>query len=314
MEEQTTLRELQNSLRIVGTLKEINLKDDKTKKGEPAIFGNIVVLTEVDGKVSEHRVELFGKKSGKLAKGYRTIMDTYKTIDTHGKENATRVMVEGNIDGNDYVNSEGKLISGNRNRGVFVREAKPEMQDEAVAQVELVVTGTRPVLDPDNAETGEYYIDGFTVGYNSSITQLHRVIVGTDLAGVILENYAEGSTGKLTFQVNNYPEAVVVENPEPVSNDGGFGVQVDMSGTFERRVRELRVIGGFPPYLDGREFTPEQIELANKTRALHLQEVQNSVPDTPPVQTGMGGFGANADPFAMPAGGPIEINDDDLPF
>lgn len=320
MSEQTNLRELLNSQRIIGTLKEMNLERKQNKKdpSKMQIQGNIVVMSETEGKVHEHRIELFAFTTSKLAKGYETVMREYKAADDVGKENATRVQVTGNIDINDYVGQDGELRTFNRNRGVFVNRVEdPSVQDEALAQVELVVTGVSPATDKDGVETGEYKIKGFTVGYNGTIIELKDMIVGEDLADVITEHYEVGSTGKLTFAVNNYAEVVETE-VEATDESAGFGVQVDLDNTVKNYVRELRVVGGFPPYFDERAYSEEQIELAKKTRALKLQEIKNNVPAAPP--TGAGGFGVNgtapttnADPFAN-TGSPIEISDDDLPF
>ena len=324
MSEQIVLRELLNSQRIIGTLKEMNLERKQNKKdpSKMQIQGNIVVMSEVAGKVSEHRIELFAFTTSKLAKGYETVMKEYKAADVVGKENATRVQVTGNIDINDYMNGEGKLITSNRNRGVFVnRIDDPSIQDEALAQVELVITNVQPALDKDQLETGEYKLSGFTVGYNGTVIELKNMIVGTDLADVITEHYEVGSTGKLTFAVNNYVETI---EGAPKEDDGasGFGMQVDLDNTIKNYVRELRVVGGFPPYFDERAYTEEQVDLAKKTRALKLQEVKNAVPATPPKAAG--GFGVNgaapsgngapADPFGGNTGNPIDISDDDLPF
>jgi hypothetical protein len=318
MSEQIVLRELLNSQRIVGTLKEMNLERKPNKKdpSKTQIQGNIVVMSEVDGKVSEHRIELFAFTTSKLAKGYETVMKEYKAADVVGKDNATRVQVTGNIDINDYMGQDQVIRTNNRNRGVFVNRIEdPAIQDEALAQVELIVTNIQPATDNEGIETGELKLEGFTVGYNGTVIELKNMIVGQDLADVISENYEPGSTGKLTFAVNNYVE--VIEG-EPKEDDGaaGFGMQVDLDNQVKKYVRELRVIGGFPPYLDDKAYTDEQVDLAKKTRALKLQEVKNNVPNTPP--TGAGGFGANAapktnvDPFAT--GGQIDISDDDLPF
>lgn len=320
MSEQIVLKELLNSQRIVGTLKEMNLERKPNKKdpSKTQIQGNIVVMSEVAGKVSEHRIELFAFTTSKLAKGYETVMKEYKAADVVGKENATRVQVQGNIDINDYMGQDGQLRTMNRNRGVFVnRIDDPAIQDEALAQVELIITGVRPATDKEGLETGEYKLEGFTVGYNGTVIELKNIIVGEDLADVITEHYEVGATGKLTFAVNNYVE--VVEGA-PNENDGaaGFGMQVDLDNQVKNYVRELRVVGGFPPYFDERAYSEEQIDLAKKTRALKLQEIKNNVPATPPA--GQGGFGVNGggtkpttDPFGG-ANGQIDIADDDLPF
>jgi hypothetical protein len=320
MSEQVVLKELLNSQRVIGTLKEMNLERKQNKKdpSKMQIQGNIVVMSEVAGKVHEHRIELFAFTTSKLAKGYETVMKEYKAADVVGKENATRVQVQGNLDINDYMNQEQKLVTSNRNRGVFVnRIDDPSVQDEALLQAELIITGVRPATDKEGVETGEYKLEGFTVGYNGTVIELKNMIVGEDLADVITEHYEVGATGKLTFAVNNYVE-VIEGAPKENDEAAGFGMQVDLDNQIKKYVRELRVVGGFPPYYDERAYSEEQIEFAKKTRALKLQEVKNAVPATPP--TGQGGFGVNgqgnagkpADPFA--GGGQIDISDDDLPF
>lgn len=327
MSEQKKLHELANNVRIVGTLKEVNL-EVKPNKNDPKvkqIMGTIVVLVEdkENNCVHEHEVNLFAKDSSKLYKGYVTIMNEYKAADVVGKENADRIVVTGSIDENMYVGQDGTLKEFNRIRGLFVNRIDETaitrdpslVNDSAIAQVEVVVENIRQLTDNDGIETGEYAIDAFTVGYNNSVVKLRNIVVGADLADVVTEHYEVNSTGKLTFAMNNYVELEERQEENPfTSNQGGFGIQVDISsGPIKKYVRELRVIGGFPPYLDERALDEEDIKFAKQIRALKIQEVKNNVPATPPVQTGVGGFGANADPFATNSQS-IEISDDDLPF
>jgi hypothetical protein len=313
MTDQRKLRELTNAVRITGTLKEMNLEIKPNKKDPTVkqIQGNIVILSVVDGKANEHRVELFAKDTSKLFKGYETVKNEYKAIDTVGVENATRLTVTGSVDGNDYYGQDGQLREVNRIRGLFVnRVDDAAVQDEAIAQIELVVKNLRPLTDKEGIETGEYAIDAFTVGYNQSVIVLKNLVVGEDLAEVITGNYQAGNTGKLTFNINNYAEIV----EKPVSPDaGGFGIQVEIGDEVKNYTRNLKVVGGFPPYYDERAFEEEDIVLANRIRALKLQELANTA-QTPPAQSG--GFGQG---FGKPAGstaapGSLDISDDDLPF
>ncbi|HLO11575.1 MAG TPA: hypothetical protein VK190_04900 [Pseudoneobacillus sp.] len=316
MEEQKKLRELTNTVRITGTVKEINLEVKPNKK-EPhvkQIQGNIIVQTVQGDKVNEHRVELFAKESSKLFKGYDTIRREALSIESHGKDAATRVTVTGSIDGNDYVGQDGQLRENNRVRGLFVNRLEGDQAatpDAAVAQIELVVTNIRPIVKNEE-ETGEFAIDAFTIGYNNSVIKLQNLVVGEDLANVISDNYEPNSTGKLTFQINNYVE-VVEREVDPLAETAGFGVQVDLGNEARNYTRNLKVIGGFPPYLDERALDEEDIRLAQQIRALKVQEVLNAVPATPPTQPG--GFGNNGfgDPFAN-SNRTIDISDDDLPF
>lgn len=335
MTEQKKLRELANDIRIVGTLKSVDLevKPNKKEPNVKQIMGSITIMVEdpAANLVHEHEVNLFAKETSKLYKGYVTIMNDFKAADTVGKENADRVTVSGSIDENIYMGGDGKLKEFNRNRGLFVNRIDEKMLaadqtlhgDSAVAQIEIVVENIRALTDKDGVETGEYGIDAFTVGYNNGVTKLKNIVVGQNLADVITENYSPGQTGKLTFSINNYVELQEQQQQDPFAGqEGGFGVQVDISqGPIKKYTRELRVIGGFPPYFDERALEEDDIRLAQQIRQLKVQEIQNSTPSTPPIgQTGMGGFGTNApstgigqDPFASNKG-PIEINEDDLPF
>lgn len=315
MTDQKQLRELANNVRITGTLKEVNLavKPNKKDPGVKQIQGNIVIIVKIDNKVNEFRVELFAKETSKLFKGYQTVMNDYQPADKVGIDQADRLTVTGSINGNDYISGDGQLVETTRNRGLFVnRVTDPSVPDEAIAQIEIVVKNVKPLTDRDGIETGEYGIDAFTVGYGSSVTVLKNIVVPEKLVDVITENYQIGSTGKLTFKMNNYQE--VVEKPVDDAA-GGFGIQVDIGNEATNYVRNLEVIGGFPPYFDERAYEEEDIALANRTRALHLQSVTNAAPDTPPQM--LNGFGQAG--FDKPAGSPaapgaIDISDDDLPF
>lgn len=329
MTEQKKLRELANNVRIVGTLKEVNL-EVKPNKLDPTvmqIMGNIVVIVEEKSKnrIHEHTVNLFAKHTSKLYKGYMTIKDQFKPADVVGKDAADRVSIVGSIDENIYMGQDQQLKEFNRIRGLFVNRVdeaalskQPSLaNDEAIAVLEFVVTNLRPKTDKEGIETGEVCIDSITVGYNNGVHSLHDVIVGTDLVDVITENYEINSTGKLTFAINNYVELEEREvDPFASTNEGGFGVQVDISdGPIKHFFRELRVIGGFPPYFDERALDEDDIKLARQIHALKVQEVKNNVPAVPQTQTASNGFGTNAgNPFATPTGNTIDISDDDLPF
>lgn len=329
MTEQKQLRELQNDIKIVGTLKEVNLEIGQNKKDptKTQIIGDIVITQEdkVNNRVNEHVIKLFAFKSGKLFKGYETILRDFEAAEAAGI--TTRVIATGNINENMYF-TDGNLKQFNQLRGLFINRIDEKMllkdptlnHDSAVAQLEILVNGVRPVTDKDGIETGEYNVYGYTVGYKNSVHNLHDVIVGEDLADVITEHYEPGATGKLTFAINNYVELEeAAEEPEFAPEDGGFGVQVDISsGPIKRYKRELRVIGGFPAYFDDKAYDEDEIKFIKQIYDLRVQETKNAVPDTPPQGAGFGTNAApqqgfNADPFANPGMIPT-ISDDDLPF
>lgn len=326
MTEQKKLRELANNIRVVGTLKEKNLEIKPNKKDPSVkqIMGSIVVEVVDGDKINEIEVNLFAKESSKLYKGYLTIYKEFKALSDFPREEASRVSVVGSVDENVYAGQDGELRKFNRFRGLFVNRIEDKdlardaslAKDSAVAQVELLINNIRQKTDNEGVETGELSIEAMTVGYNNGVHELHGIVVGEDLADVIEQNYEVGNTGLLTFAINNYVIVEEQKEEDPfASQSGGFGVQVDISsGPIKKYVRELRVIGGLPPYFDERALEDEDITLAKQIHGLKLQEALNNVPSTPPVATATGGFGVNStDPFA--ADSPkIDLSDDDLPF
>lgn len=327
--EQIKLRELANGVSISGVLKEVNLEIKPNKKDPRVkqIMGNIVVMVndQVRGVIHEHEINLFAKEGGKLYKGYVTIMNEYKPADQYGAANADLVTVTGSLDENVYV-SNGTLKEFNRIRGLFVNRVDALEKHEAVAQLEVYIQSIsdREVLqDGVGVPNGELNITALTVGYNNSVSKIGKIVVPANLADVIRENYIVGSTGKLNFEIVNYVEQTKVEQ-DPMAASEGFGMQVEVS-TAKTYHRQFTVIGGFPPYYDERAISEDDARLMNQIRNVKIEEIKNSVPDTPP-STGVGGFGnanpgfgatpgfgAGGDPFAANKG-PIEVSEDDLPF
>lgn len=327
MTEQKKLRELQNNIRVVGTLKEKNLeiKPNKTNPNVKQIMGNIVVEVVEGDQVNEIQINLFAKDSSKLYKGYLTIYNEFKALENFPREECDRVSVVGSVDENVYAGQDGALRKFNRFRGLFVNRVTPNdvakdaslARDSAVAQIELLVTKVSNKTDKEGVETGELSVNALTVGYNNGVHELHDIVVGEDLAEVIEQNYEVGNTGMLTFKINNHVLLEDAPEADPFAGqDGGFGVQVDITqGPIKNYVRELRVIGGMPPYFDERALEEEDIDFAKQIHALKLSEAMNNVPAAPPMTSGVaGGFGVNSgDPFSADAP-KIDLSDDDLPF
>lgn len=320
-QQQVKLKELENNVRISGILKEVNLEIKPNKK-EPnikQIMGNIVVMVEDPTKkvVNEHEINLFAKESSKLFKGYVTVMNEYKAADVVGKENADLVTVQGSLDENKYLGSDGIVKQFNRIRGLFVNRVEALEKHEALAQMEVVVQGITPneiIVDGVPQQNGELKLNVLTVGYNNTVNKIHDIIVPTNLANTIQQAYMQGSTGKLTFEIQNYVELVETK-PDPLAEQGGFGMQVDLGGAVKKYNRKLLVVGGFPPYYDERAMSEDDIRFMNQIRNLEIDNIKNTVPATPQVNTGVGGFGINnPDPFAAGNNGPINISEDDLPF
>jgi hypothetical protein len=284
--ENEALRQLENTVEIVGTLKSKNLEVKTSKKGNKYISGDLVVVSKFDNKVQEHKVRVFVMESSKLYKGVETVKNEYKTIEDDGEENADRIKVTGELTLNEYYNSQGNLVQFNQIRGIFFTRLKEsdDTKDKAIAVIETVVEGFTQELDKENLPTGNYYVQAFTVGYGNEVIELKNVIVGKDLAQSFMDLYQPGSTGKLTFKLNNYVE-LEKQQQESAAVQHGFGVTETIETNITKYVNNIEVIGGSIPYFGTKEYTPEEIERAKKLRQIKLQELSQPAPETP---TGFG--------------------------
>lgn len=277
------LRELRNDVDIVGILKSKNIEEKPTKAGDDAIMGSLVVeVNDAEGNTHNIRVSLFSKKFKKdgnvngLFTGYKKVMDEFLDIDTFGRDQANMISVRGNVSGNDYVDKNEHLRSTNQIRGVFFnRLDNKEIEQHAYATIETVVTAMDDILDEDGP-TGDKSVTAFTVGYNETVIQLQDVIIKSDIASQFETLYYPGTTGELTFKINNYPEKVT-EDKNTEAESAGFGSSTRVeNNSISNFVNNLQIIGGDTPKDDGLEFTKEQIVEVLKRRKQQLAEAKSS--------------------------------------
>jgi hypothetical protein len=293
--ENQQLRQLQNTVEIVGTLKSKELEVKTSKAGNKYMTGKLVVLSKFDNKVQEQVIRVFIMASSKLFKGVETVKNEYKTIEEHGEENADRIKVTGELKLNEYYGQDGTLRQFNEIRGVFFNRLDPanDQPDKAIASIETVVEGYSEKMDKDGMPTGEYDVRCFTVGWGNEVIELKNVVIGSELAEAFMNLYQPGSTGRLTFKLNNYVETIEKEEEIQEQPQHGFGSteKVETSNIINKYVNNLEIIGGDVPFMGSKEYTEEEIQAAKQVRALKLQELQKPAPATPPVNTG---FGAGA--------------------
>jgi len=146
--------------------------------------GRMVVQSMADNKINEHVIEIFTMQSSKLFKGLETVKDEYKTIDADGLENADRIKVNGTLKLKEYCSSQDNLIQYNEVRGmIFSRLDKNDLQkDKALASIETVVDGFAEKLNEDQSPTGEFLLNGFTVGWANEVIELKGAFVGSKLS------------------------------------------------------------------------------------------------------------------------------------
>lgn len=305
------LRQCQNSMTAVGTLKSKDVKYGSTKNGDPYIAVDLKVVSNFGDKIHENKIQLWAKNTSKLYNSYKTVAEEYKTIDEHGAENASRVKVTGSIEMNEYFNSnKGELVSFNNLKGVFVNRLDQDMQDEVGAIVEGVITGIMDEVDKTTgAPTGRKKVELLTVGYQSTITEIQNVYVEKELAAQFVQMYPVNSTGRLYLKVLNYVE--VDETQTQQTPQVGFGSALTNmpDTTIKNYTNEIIIVGGDVPNV-ANKFTTEQINEMKKQRELAKQEKLNSAPATPPAQPSGFGSGFGNTGFGQSS----TLSDGDMPF
>jgi len=295
------LRQLENTVEIVGTLKSKELEVKTSRAGNKYMSGKLVVSSKFDNKVQDQVIKVFIMASSKLFKGIETVKNEYRTIDADGVNAADRIRVTGEMKLNEYYNSQGKLVQFNEIKGVFFNrlDETNDQPDKAIASIETVVEGFVDKLDKDNLPTGEFKVNGFTVGFGNDVIELQNAVIGADLAASFMSLYQPGQTGRLTFKLNNY---VLVEEQEVVEQapSHGFGsTETIEANVIKDYVNNMEIIGGDMPLFAPKEYSVEEIAKAKQVRALKLQEMQQPAPPTPPTNTGFG-QGVNTPPNTPP--------------
>lgn len=269
---QIELTQLKNAVEVIGTLKSKDIVIKESASGKKFISGRLVVQSLINEKDHEHIIEVFTMESSKLFKGVETVMLNYKTIDKDGLDIADRIKVRGTLKLKEYYTQNGNLVQYNEIRGmIFSRIEKNTIEeDRAIASVETVVQEFTPIIK-NQLQTGEYYVNGFTVGWKSEVIELKNIYVSSDLAHSFIDLYKPGMTGRLTFNISN----IVQQTNQPSIN--GFGTTVDIEDTFTQPIKHetrIEVTGGDLPFIGGREYSNEQITLAKQLRNLKLSELK----------------------------------------
>ena len=287
------LEQLKNNVEVIGTLKSLSLEEKTSKNNKEMIIGNVVVEVKDGDKVNNvfmNVLQMKFKKDGvtvqKPFTALQTVMNEYKTIDDHGRENADVVRITGQYDVNEYYTEEGEFRSRKQLRTQFFNRLNDkEVAQKALVSIDLVVKSIQDEVDSDGLVTGRLKVNGFNVGYNGKYIPLDDLIVNEDLAQPFRQLYFEGTTGLVTIQVNNYAEIEIVEVEQPAH---GFGSTEKVEDKIVNNyVNEYVIIGGDIPYNGTSELLPEDIEEAEKARKVDLQAMKSNM-SAPAQPTGFG--------------------------
>lgn len=279
---QIKLRQLNNNVEVIGTLKSKELEIKTSAANKNYITGKLVVQTKIGNRFHEQIIKVFVMESSKLYQGVLTVMNEYRELD--------RIKVTGTLKLCEYNNNQGSITSFNEIRGMyFTRLLNNDEPHKALASIETIVESYTPKIGSDGAPTGEYYVKGFTVGYQNEIIELKNVIIGPNLYTPFKNLYFPGTTGRLLYQLNNY-----VEQPKTTQENQGFGdTSLSVSSdTNNNYVNFMEIVAGDTPFIDAKAYNPTEIATAKQLREKQLDEVKNKNNNNSSISTTVTGFGS----------------------
>lgn len=309
----TELKQLENNVEIVGTLKTLELEDRLSKSGKQMVFGHMVIEVVDGDKTHNHRVDVLEMakfKSGNENNKYKNmqkVISEYKSKDVDS-ENTDTVRVRGSIEQNQYMNDSGEYKSNMKIVCNYVNRVDKDVKHKSIATVESVVEGFTDIMDSDGLPTGDKEVNMFTVDFFGNVHEFDHAIVRGELAEQFEQLYGDNATGELTMNINNYSKEEQVQ----VDGQAGFGVGETVSAVTER-VRNFDIYTGSHPFDEPVAYTEEEIKLANQQKEIQKSQVKadweqrNGATSTPT------GFGTKSnDTFGSSS--KIDISYDDLPF
>lgn len=260
-----------NLFKIVGTLKEKEFNEIQTRNGKDALTGHLVIEVNAQGKVHNHRVELFATKftndgnPNKMYDAYMTVKTDYKDMASFSREEADVVQVTGEIDYNVYKNKNGEIRENSRLRAKFPKRVEKDSVQKSEANVEVIVDGFQEELDRDDKPTGYYDVQGYTVGYKDRGIKLIGLKVSENMG--MQNTVPEGTTFTATITINNY--AIVKEQEEETTALFGKTKKVVEAKSF---VHSLEIDGGEQPE---HVYTSEDLEAIKKSVQEQITEAQS---------------------------------------
>ena len=266
------MEQMQNDVRIIGLLKTLDLEEKETKKGRNAIMGSAVIeVTDKFKHVNNIRVNIFAfqfTKSGsqsKLYTSFETVMKEYKTIDEDGRSEADYVRVTGSLDSNIY-SSHGAIHCSNRIRAVFFTRLKKEeiKEQKSLCTIGVYVQKFNEAIDADGDPLGYSNITAFSVGYNGTVIPIFNLTISGDVEQQFRSYYVPGSTGVMTFRMNNYAKP---KEKDEDTEERGFGSSEEVGTPQVDYVNNKEVTGGHLPFEDDKALTPD--EGANLVKQFH---------------------------------------------
>ena len=223
MSETTNLRQADAVVDVIGIVSE-NKLEEVTKDGKTSIRGELVIQTDEINFITFNVFVNEKKDNGednKTYAGIKTVMEEYKSVAKVGRENATKVVVNGQIRPNSYVGRDGQVHVAMRNQSSFFNRyngSAEEFEPHAWFEVEMAITSIVPEIyssgENQGEETGRAIVKGWMPTYNG-IEPITLIAPAEDgIAEAIMDDYHPGETVKFYGDIVN--SRAVIEETIPV--------------------------------------------------------------------------------------------------
>lgn len=219
------LKQSINKAQIVGTLKEINLElstKETTLRGangvEKKVTCNVLTKKEfknptflIEAKGCDIGVNFFPTYEKKLNENnevvdnpnYKALLSAFenyvpKSVDS---DNATRVIVNGNLMPNEYVDRNGEFKSFPQINAFSISSSDVPKEDTTDSEISGVIhTIIDETRGEENESTGRLVVELYTFDRNSALLPL-KFVVESDIASDFSELYEAGQSVCLSYEI-----------------------------------------------------------------------------------------------------------------
>lgn len=272
-----------NTVNIVGTLSELEVKEGTGKSGKDYVMVNAKVRVDqdingqlVESEIPVQTLSMKLKKDGSENPMYaRAVAYKEQFISLAAAENpadASRVSINGNIEENSYYGQDGTLREGFKIRATFINKAKKDETDKATFAVTGVIGSIKD--EEKNGEPTDRAIVKMTlVGWNKRADVVSMIASGSAKAHVE-SNWEVGDTVIAAGKINVSQKTEIIRTPM------GFGEDIEKPVTVSKR--EILITSGSATGLEeALSYDADDIKAILAERKARLeQEKQNSANKT----------------------------------
>ncbi len=288
------MKELTNRVTVTGKLVKNNIEEFKTKKGEDAIGGSLVLRTADN---SEHEIRFYANKYKKdenknftteesyFYQKYMEAKDNLKDIEhcSEGENPDIISITDGMFTDNDFKGNDGNVVSTNTISARFINKVEPKDYDSTVLEAKFEVEGIIEKIEDEivkSVPTGNLVVVMNAIGqtangfgkdavYTADKLIPVKMIVDKSMATAFRQaGYYEGAYTKLVGTVINSVE--IVKQVEKAA----FGTDIEKEVRSYIRKNEVKS-GTAVSTIFEHELTQEIVDALKAKRKAKLAEVKS---------------------------------------